>query len=73
MKAIIDEQLEEVLTKLGIWEDIISGNVCCVHCKKVVNANSLGVFIPRRNNDGSRRIDCYCNESECINSILNLK
>ena len=27
MKAIIDEQLDEVLEKLGIWEDFCKGNL----------------------------------------------
>lgn len=71
MKAIIDEQLEEVLIKLDVWEEINSGKIHCIHCQKVVGVENIGAFIPRRNDDGTRRIEFYCNEPDCINALLN--
>jgi hypothetical protein len=71
MKAIIDEQLEEVLTKLDVWNEIILGKTHCAHCQKALGVENIGAFIPRRNDDGTRRVDFYCNEPECISALLN--
>lgn len=73
MKAIIDEQLEEVLTKLNVWDDVASGLVFCAHCHKTISTENIGAFIPRRNDDGSRRIELFCNEPACINALLSSK
>lgn len=70
MKAIIDEQLEEVLSKLGVWEDLCSHKVHCAHCNKEIKIENIGIFIPRRDNEGNRIIDFYCNELDCINAVL---
>lgn len=71
MKAIIDEQIEEVLTKNGIWEDFCHGTILCAKCKCIIDINNLGVFIPRRNEEGYRRFDFYCTNSDCLNEVLN--
>lgn len=73
MKAIIDEKLEEVLTKLGVWEDLYTHKLHCAHCDKVLDTDSVGMFIPRRNEKGERFIEFYCNDPDCINSVLNSK
>ncbi len=71
MKAVIDENLEEVLTKLGIWEDICENRVQCARCGQIIDTDNIGVFIPRRKDDGKRHLDFYCNQPDCINAILN--
>ena len=71
MKAIIDEQLEEILTKFGLWEDFCKGTITCSKCKRVLDINNLGVFIPQRGEDGNRQLIFYCNAPDCINDILN--
>ena len=70
MKAIINEQLEEVLTKLGAWEDLCSQRVHCTHCNKILDADSIGMFIPRHDEVGNRQVEFYCNEPDCINAVL---
>lgn len=73
MKAIIDEQLEEVLSKLGVWEALCSHKVHCTHCNKEIEIENMGIFIPRRDSDGNRIIDFYCNDMDCINAVLSSK
>ena len=73
MKAIIDEQLEEVLDKLGVWDDIMSNKVQCAHCGTIISTENLSAFIPRHDIDGGKRIEFYCNAPECINALLNTK
>lgn len=72
MKAIIDEQLDEVLEKLGIWEDFCKGNLICSKCKRTIDVNNLGLFIPHKGKEGSKVFDFYCNDPDCINEILNV-
>lgn len=71
MKAIIDEQLEEILTKLGVWEDFCKGTITCSKCKRVIDINNLGIFIPQRGKGGIRQLVFYCNDPKCINDVLN--
>lgn len=71
MKAVIDENLEKVLTKLGVWKDVCENRVCCAWCGQVIDIDNIGVFIPRRNDEGIRHFDFYCNEPDCISAILN--
>ena len=71
MKAIIDEQLEEVLSKLGVWEIFCNGAIRCSKCNRVIDINNVGLFIPRRVNSGERKLVFYCNDPDCINDILN--
>lgn len=73
MKAIIDEQLEEVLSKLGVWEDLYNHKLHCSHCDKVMDSDNIGMFIPRRNENGERFIEFFCNAPDCINSVINTK
>ena len=71
MKAIIDEQLEEILTRLGVWEEFCKGTITCSKCKRVIDINNLGIFIPQRGEDGHRQLVFYCNDPDCINDVLN--
>lgn len=71
MKAIIDEQLEEILTKLGVWEDFCKGTIMCSRCKRVIDINNIGLFIPQPREDGKRRLVFYCNDPDCINDVMN--
>lgn len=71
MKAIIDEQLEGILTKLGVWEEFCKGTIKCSRCKRVIDINNIGLFIPQRGEDGNRKLVFYCNDPDCINDALN--
>ena len=70
MKAIIDEKLENVLTKIGVWEDLCSQRVHCAHCNKILDVDNIGMLIPRRDEEGNRQVEFYCNEPDCINAVL---
>ena len=73
MKAIIDEQLEEVLTKIGVWEDFCNGTVLCSKCRRAIDINNLGLFIPRRGEGGARLFEFYCDDPDCISEFLDSK
>ena len=71
MKAIIDEQLEEILSKFGMWEDFNKGTIMCSRCKRIIDINNIGICIPQRGKNGSRKLVFYCNDPDCINDVLN--
>lgn len=57
MKAVIGENIEEILVKLGVMDDISEHKVHCFHCGQPIDVDNIGVFIPRRNSEGKRYVD----------------
>jgi len=43
--ATTDNELPKVLTKLGLYDDIVNGKAKCYICKRALTLNSIGAII----------------------------
>lgn len=64
LKAVYDEDLERVLDRVGILEDVRAGRSRCAACSKPVDLENLGTLFSR---DGE--IQVSCDSPICIHRI----
>jgi hypothetical protein len=59
--AIIDDELPKVLTKLGLYNDVVNGKAKCYICERALTLNSIGAIIMV--ND---KLALICDKPSCI-------
>ena len=64
MKAVYEQDLEHVLTNLGILDKLIEGELSCAICGTQVGLDNLGAIFP----DGNE-IGVCCDNDRCIRVI----
>lgn len=62
IKAVHDVDLERVLRRLGLYEDLVSGRLRCAVCGCSLSFENLGGLY--RGRDG--RVKLVCNRIECL-------
>lgn len=61
LQAVHDDDLQSLLTSLGVYDDVINGKCLCQYCGQVITLDNLGALIPCEG-----RIVFTCNEHSCI-------
>lgn len=61
MKAVYDQDLEQILASLGILDKLIAGELSCVICGCQVDLDNLGAIF----SDGSEIRVC-CDNDRCV-------
>lgn len=64
VKAVHDSDLEQLLKKLGIFDDLIAGKLNCIVCGRLVDLDNLGTIFPRDN-----EICVSCDNSRCVRIV----
>lgn len=64
IKAVWDSDLQVLLENLGIWEELLLGEVTCLECQRVVSLENLGTIIPRE--DGA---EVTCDDPQCLRAV----
>lgn len=64
LQAVHDDDLQELLCSLGVYDAILEGNYRCIYCKKTITLENLGAIIPVNN-----EILFACNNSICIQKM----
>lgn len=64
VKAVHDSDLEQLLKKLGIFDDITAGKLNCAVCGCPVDLDNLGTIFPRDN-----EICVSCDSSRCVRTV----
>jgi len=64
IKAVHEEDFIELLTSLGVKEEILTGKHFCYFCKKQITLDNLQTII--KTNKGIKFI---CSEPECTNKL----
>ena len=64
VKAIYDEDLEQVLSNLGILDELIAGELNCAVCGCQVDLDNLGTIFP--DDDG---VGISCDNDRCVRTI----
>ena len=64
VKAVYDDDLEQVLANLGILDELVAGELSCAVCGCQVDLDNLGAIFP--NND---KIGVSCDNTRCIQAI----
>lgn len=65
LKAVHDDDLEEVLRSLGLLHDFRADKLKCKFCKGVITWDSLHSLFP-----DSGAIKVVCNNVECVKALL---
>lgn len=64
VKAVHDQDLERLLTNLGILDKLVAGEVNCTVCGCQVDLDNLGTIFP----DGDE-VGVSCDNTKCIRII----
>ncbi len=60
LKAILDNELEELLKNLELYDDFVNHKLKCFYCDKLINEdNFFSVFVH------DHKIKICCNEFDC--------
>jgi hypothetical protein len=65
LRAVHDDDLEQVLRGLGLYSDFIHGRLKCAFCKDLVTFDNLHSLFP-----DSGTIKLSCDKPQCVNSLL---
>ena len=64
VKAVYDQDLEQVLASLGILDRLIAGEVSCTVCGCQVDLDNLGAIFPAGDDIG-----VCCDKDKCVRTI----
>ncbi len=65
LRAVHDDDLEEVLRKLALHADFSHGRLKCAFCNDTINWDNLHSLFP-----DSGAVKCTCNRPPCVNQLL---
>lgn len=60
MKAVHDNDLENLLKSLGVYDDVVLGKFECLFCKKKITLDNIDSIVPHNNS-----VQFTCDEPEC--------
>ena len=62
MKAILDQDFENLLRKLNVYDEVIAGNIHCSFCDDIVN---ISMVFPQNG-----KVGFCCNKKNCVDKLL---
>ena len=65
--TVHDMDLEKALRRLGIYERLVKGAMCCMICEESVNLENLGALM-RANG----KIKVICDKSACLSAAVGM-
>ena len=67
MVAVHDMDLEKALRRLGIYERLVKGAMCCMICEESVDLENLGALM-RANG----KIKVICDKPACLSTAMRM-
>ncbi len=65
MKAILDQDFENLLRKLNVYNAIVEGTVHCNFCDDIVNMSNISMVFPKNGEV------CFCCDKKfCTDTLL---
>ena len=65
IKAILDEDFENLLRKLNVYDAVVAGAVTCEYCHDVVNLSNISMVFPKEG-----RVCFCCDKKECTDQLM---
>ena len=65
LQAVHDDDLSSLLSSLGVYEKVHSGQCTCSFCQKIISLENLGAIIPLNG-----EIVFSCDSHSCLNSMM---
>jgi hypothetical protein len=65
LKTVHDDDLEDVLRRLGVFNDFVGDRLKCAFCEDVITWDNLHSLFP-----DSGAVKCSCSKPDCINQML---
>jgi hypothetical protein len=66
--AVHKERLEEFLKSIGLWEQLVKGELKCVFCGVPITVDNIGLIVPSKG-----KIVVCCSKSECMFKVKELR
>ena len=64
VKAVWNTELEQLLSNLGILEDLLLGKLTCGNCGRTIDLDNIGAIIPQHD-----KVVLACDDSPCIHVL----
>ena len=61
LSAVLDEDLSDFLSSIGLLEKIQNGDLFCTCCGNVITLNNLQVILPKADHS----FDVFCDNPDC--------
>jgi hypothetical protein len=58
------KEIQDHLTYLGVWDNLIAGKLKCFVCKDKLNKDNFGMAFKDKEN-----MECTCNKLNCIRTV----
>lgn len=65
ISAVHDDDLVDLIKSLGLYEQIINGDIKCAFCEKTINLENIQGVFPHDN-----QINFSCNDVSCYEKLL---
>ena len=65
MKAILDQDFENLLRKLNVYDSVVGGNVHCAFCDDTVNISNISMVFPQNG-----KVCFCCDKKSCVDKLL---
>lgn len=65
IKAVLDEDFENLLKRLNVYQSVVAGEVECEYCHNTVNLENISMVFPK-----DRKVCFCCDKKECTDQLL---
>lgn len=65
LKAILDEDFENLLRKLNVYDAVVAGTVACEYCHDKVTIENISMVFPKNG-----QVCFCCDKKECTNQLM---
>jgi hypothetical protein len=65
LQAVHDDDLEQVLQSLGVYNDFVHGRLRCAFCKDVITLQNLHSLFP-----DSGAVKASCTKPDCVRQLI---
>lgn len=65
IKAILDQDFENLLHKLNVYDAVVAGTVQCAFCHDTVNISNISMVFPQHG-----EVHFCCDKKSCTDKLL---
>lgn len=65
IKAILDQDFENLLRKLNVYDSVVAGEVKCAFCNEPVNLSNISMVFPHNG-----EVCFCCGKKSCTDKLL---
>ena len=70
VNAVLDTDMENLLKKTNQYENIVTGQVECKNCGRIITIQNIGIIKPQKGNNNEILLEFYCDSLECSQNLI---